>query len=1073
MKQIMLNKLVSSLPQGYTLYGMGPILSAIASNNTNDVIQYEERDLSWDTTLIMNGTSQYIYAIKQGTPTAYANGIYPQPFGGAMPADHVCVGFGPFARSEERHYIKYEDGRLAGPTQFASYHNHLYAVPVSVARQHFGFSEIEIASSIPEHTGPVGLDNEEDFPELLREWARNNQLNTTDTTMPTTTDTNTITPAQPTLEVGRQYVCNDGSIVTIDLDDSSTPFPFRGRMSNDDPLWYTTNGIIAGGSAHTSRSILGSVDAPVDAPAPAPLVIEVGKQYLLRNGTRVIVNTNDGSTVPFMAVWRDAGRPRDRWFLTDGTAHACADRQWDIVSLAPEQNLVVAPLSERPALSTAPLRGIRYLRRDGTISNPLSYDGTHVQDPTTLMVFGETGSCFFTGQSPSDLIEPFQIQMGASYVRRDGYTVTVNSLNENTGSAYTFLAGTASYTPDGIYDLSSPNGIMDIVALADVDSHASVNPSLTPTSTAAAPLTLENGMCYIRRNGVVSGRMWRYTDPSTHGTQTEFYDESSGVTYAANGSYRRGVTDSVDLVSRADPQPAAPAAVPCEEGKVYLDLLGRTVGPLTKQEDGTWAYGEELGIRYQESGIPVSTDHMGAMLIAYASEYETQRRLKIHSVRGTYFIGNGLKLDLPDAPEGFDGWYILGRAVTGSHTKPWIYLNTQDNWGSIKFGVAKSGERGVYAEAYKLPPANPTTVTERKEAASYKAYDKFWSRYGSECETGSLFMSVYKFLNDRGITDAIHFNDEEALVLTHENGYYKCEQIRYGKLWQRNNPDGTDDQRRDFTNALDRVIKGVSNVEIEWSSVEDTYCTPMAGWESDEDSVTGSCMEKFCDDDDYGHAVFQIYKDVERNGNLKMIRILIDGDYVGRTICWKPSADHNGWIMDRVYCRAERGSIPNGVFMALAAFAAENDILGRTAKCKVDKLPEVALADIALSGATEYDFYPYFDTYSGVSHNRIVMHNASITCDCADGNSQEERGPRHVPMGHSSDYPEEDLRWSDRYDDWIHEDDAVTTWDGETIHSDDSVELGYNSGEYAHTDDCTEVMIYVNGSRRTVYGVTQ
>jgi len=1071
----MLNKILSTLPEGYTLYGMGPLLSTAHVNDS--VRLYDDLRLSWDDHPSYNGSSRYIYAIKQGTPTAYANGIYPQPFGGAMPADHVCVGFGPHSYQQRNTsgngwmwsviYTKYTNAGISR-TNDATYMHCLYAVPVSVARQHFGFSEIEIASSIPEHTGPVGLDNEEDFPEPLREWARNNQLNTTDTTMPTTTDTNTITPSQLTLEVCKQYVCNDGSIVTIDLDDSSTPFPFRGRLSNDDTLWYTANGIIAGGFAHTSRSIL----RPVDAPVPAPLVIEVGKQYLLRNGTRVTVTTNDGSSVPFMAVWRDAGRPRNRWFLADGTAHACGDRQWDIVSLAPEHNLV--PLSDRPALSTEPQQGIRYLRRDGTISNPLSPDGTRVQDPTTRMVFGETGSCFHTSESPSDLIEPFRIQIGASYVRRDGYTITMTSMNESTGATYPFMAGNISYTPDGVYDLASPNGPMDIVALAGAGSNASVNPALTPTSTAAAaPLTLENGMCYMRRNGTVSGRMWRYANTSTHGSQSEFYDEAYNTTYAANGSYRRGSTDSIDLVSLADPQPAAPTTLPCEEGKVYIDILGRTVGPLTKQEDGTWATDCYPEVRYQESGIPVSTDHMGCMLVGYASEHETQRRLRIHSVRGAYYIVNGLKLGLPSAPEGFDGWYILGRAVTGSHTKPWIYLNTQDNWGSIKFGAVKSGERGVYAEAYKLPPANPTTVTERKEAASYKAYDKFWSRYGNECETGSLFMSVYKFLNDRGIPDAIHFNDEEALVLTHENGYYKCEQIRYGKLWQRTNPDGTDDQRRDFTNALDRVIKGVSNVEIEWSSVEDTYCTPMAGWESDEDTVTGSCMEKFCNDDDCGHAVFQIYKDVERNGNLKMIRILIDGDYVGRTICWKPTADHNGWIMDRVYCRAERGSIPNGVFMALAAFAAENDILGRTAKCKVNKLPEVALADIALSGATDYDFYPYFDTYSGVRYDRIVMNNASITCDCADGNSQEERGPRHVPMGHSGDYPEEDLSWSDREDEWIHEDDAVTTWDGEIIHSDNSVELGYNSGEYAHADDCTEVMIYVNGSRRTVYGVTQ
>ena len=952
MKQIMLDKILATLPEGFTLYGMGPLPSTAHVNDS--VRLYDDLRLSWDEHPYYDGGYRYIYAIKQNTPTAYANGIYPQSFGGPMPENHVCVGFGPHPDMPEDVYVKYFYSSVTIRTSGATHTNKLYAVPVSCARQHFGFGGISIPEYIPEHTGPVGLDNEEDFPEPLREWARNNQQ--PDTTMPDTTMPDT---TEISLEVGNSYVCRNGEIVTIIANDGTDRMPFKG-FSHNIPLservfWYNRDGSsnISGGPhdgwiivAPVEATAVAPVEALAEAAAPvedapvwaAPvdqLVIEEGKEYLCRDGSRVLITVDDGSSVPLRGEYTSSLRRGDfHWFLRNGEAYSTSDRGLDIVSV--------------------------------------------------------------------------------------------------------------------------------------------VNPALT--SEAPPAFTLENGMCYVRRDGSISGRVWRYLDVANHGGQSEFYDEKSATTYAADGSYRRGGVDSMDLVSIADPQPAAPVAVPCEEGKVYRDVRGRVIGPLTKNEDDTWFCSRSLGVRYQESGIPVSTDYMAHTLVGYASEQETQRRLKIHSVRGTFYVESGLKLGLPDAPEGFDGWYVLGRAVTGSHTQPWVYLNTQDNWGSVKFGVCKSGERGVYAEAYKLPPANPTTVAERKEAASYKAYDKFWSHYGNRCDVPSLFMDVYKFLASSGITDAIYYSEEEALVLTHENGYYKCEQIRYGKLWQRVNPDGTDDQRRAFTNALDRVIKGVSNVEIEWSTVSGTYCTPMAGWDDSEgidaDPITGSCMEKFCNDDDCGHAVFEIYEDLECNGNLSMIKIRIDGDYCGRAICWKPDSSYNGWVMDRVYCRADRGEISQGVYDALAEFAAAEGILGRTSKCRVHALPEVALNSIALSKATSYEYYPYFDTYEGVRSGEVVMCGASIECNCHEGNHRGDREDMHVPYERDDEYPESELHWSGHYDDWIHQDDATYTYDGNYIHNDDAVELGYGSGEYAHVDDCTEVMIYVNGTRRSVYGVT-
>ena len=176
--------------------------------------------------------------------------------------------------------------------------------------------------------------------------------------------------------------------------------------------------------------------------------------------------------------------------------------------------------------------------------------------------------------------------------------------------------------------------------------------------------------------------------------------------------------------------------------------------------------------------------------------------------------------------------------------------------------------------------------------------------------------------------------------------------------------------------------------------------------------------------------------------------------------------------MDRVYCRLTRGEIPVAVIDGLSKFAKENQIVGRTEKCKGRDLPLVRMGDISVEHLDGYEYYPYFDTYVGISDEGVHMSSSDCTvvCDCPDGEPSTRE--LHTAYNRNGRYEEDDLRWSEHYNEYIHEEDAVALENGDYIHSDDAVELGFGSGIYVHVDDAIEVQIpNRNGRMESVYAL--
>jgi hypothetical protein len=449
--------------------------------------------------------------------------------------------------------------------------------------------------------------------------------------------------------------------------------------------------------------------------------------------------------------------------------------------------------------------------------------------------------------------------------------------------------------------------------------------------------------------------------------------------------------------------------------------------------------------------------------------------------------------------EGFTGWRYLGSRVNKWFKYPWVYFNTNGSWGVIKSSGQKlDGSPGHYFEMIPESPSGDS-IPERKLTASNKAYDKYWAaNCGSSNAKSSIGMvAVTEFLNreanskvDWTVDGVVHmsWHDETtANVLTYdaETNTYKTSAMTWGRAHAAFfGESSTDESRRQFLKDLDMAMNQ-SRVRVEWSTVDDTYCTPMAGWREG-CSVTGSCMEKFCDNDGNGHEVFNLYVRLESKGFLQMIKIYIAGGYVGRAICWKGNSD-NGWTMDRVYCRDERGVIPPDVIDELAKFAVAENILSRFEKCAVHSLPLVYPQTITCDGLDSFSYYPYLDTYDSVGSRGLYADGCGrIKCDDADGDPIGNGESDEVEVyGRNDYYDRDDCTWSGYHGAFLHDDD-VTNVDGHgAVHCDetvedyrgnyilqcDSVELGNDSGSYAADDDDDLVQVHFGNRRRTVYAI--
>ena len=447
----------------------------------------------------------------------------------------------------------------------------------------------------------------------------------------------------------------------------------------------------------------------------------------------------------------------------------------------------------------------------------------------------------------------------------------------------------------------------------------------------------------------------------------------------------------------------------------------------------------------------------------------------------------------PQLPDGYTSWLYLGKAVHKKYKAPWVYRATlSTTWGVIKSNnQTLSGCDGEYLEAIPAPCiGDPLTVDDMKLNASERDYARWWTHRSASARQ---HQAVQRFLdNTIGTTASIratYYSDTEALVLTKDT-YYRCQTMRYARAFSLANSTTVDAELRDFTRQLDTVISGAPNVGVSWSTVNNTYCTPMAGYDMDEsdepESITGSCMEKFCDEnyDDIGHDVFDVYFRLERLGHLKMIRIKIDDEYVGRAICWKPDLSQNTWIMDRIYCRMDRGCMPDEVITSVEEFAAANSITRRFHKCRAHALRSITPSRFNVAGLSEFEYYPFFDSYAGVS-SRGVEDDAgycSIVCDSPSGGYSSGNDDDHADENSDDDdenyippvwsppaevrvnvfargdtYPVPHTTYSEYHSTYVHNDDAVELYDGRVVHRRVAVDVGTNCLRYALVSDAVEI----------------
>lgn len=668
----------------------------------------------------------------------------------------------------------------------------------------------------------------------------------------------------------------------------------------------------------------------------------------------------------------------------------------------------------------------------------------------------------------------FEVVAGGVYRRRDGRLT--DYVTARSSDVYPLIdkMGGITYTKLGKVLFSCEDDLNDLV-------------------TAVYLPKLRDGYYGRRRDGRLTGRINAIKDLHSGHHSYLFEDSETRETYTPCGTCYVGCVRDADIVEVIGKWEDAPFITP--EPIDGLPLRGGDLVEITEWGERIVEHTEDG--RFLISGFEVDP-HTGVIRKNDGSWPIFVRRIirRINHLGMRHnLVCSLIRLQYADRYS----WLHLGSHVNCGFIAPWAYHSGGGDFGSLKDTYQRmDGFDGDYVIGLPVScDLEPESIEWRKHNASTNALIRYWNHRVRmqanvnettpegipipDCVQRAERLIHKEFPRVRGAHTSndliVHVTYETAttaMVLSKENGYFKCKPMTWAKVFtalnKENGIDATDEMRREFIERFDSAVKS-SDVFIEWSTVSNTYCTPMSGWDNEDDSVTGSCMEKFCGDDGNGHAVFDVYQRLQRLGKLKMIKIHIEDEYVGRAICWWPDGT-SGWVMDRVYCRQQRGEIPKTVIAALSKFASENQIVGRTEKCRVHDLPWYSMRDITADDLTGYDYYPYFDTYAGISPDGVHMDSCDCTVVCDSPDGEPSQDDMHEARGRDGYYREDDLRWSEHYDEYVHRDDAIEDYQGTVIHNDDAVELGFNSDVYAHTDDVIEVRLpNSNGRMETVYAI--
>lgn len=216
-----------------------------------------------------------------------------------------------------------------------------------------------------------------------------------------------------------------------------------------------------------------------------------------------------------------------------------------------------------------------------------------------------------------------------------------------------------------------------------------------------------------------------------------------------------------------------------------------------------------------------------------------------------------------------------------------------------------------------------------------------------------------------------------------------------------------------------------------------------------------------------------------------------DNKLTARALLWNAVIDNKEFkVMDRVYGRPiavnyfHDWATANGYAYKTPNSYDTNGFIAPNGT-------QIPASRVTIPHMNTHSSYPYLDTFRWTYDDPEHENTITLSCDYGGDYEFNDTGGSYSGSRRSCDfrgdsYPDDELRWSDYMDAYIHEDDAiysnymsdwllyedcVETWNGDWIHQDDSVDIIHKSSfEFYHgTDHENNVEeIEVNGKWYTI-----
>jgi hypothetical protein len=283
-------------------------------------------------------------------------------------------------------------------------------------------------------------------------------------------------------------------------------------------------------------------------------------------------------------------------------------------------------------------------------------------------------------------------------------------------------------------------------------------------------------------------------------------------------------------------------------------------------------------------------------------------------------------------------------------------------------------------------------------------------------------------------------------------------QIKIGKLIQTFFPNKYNSaQIEEFTNKL-KSLQSENSLKVEEVSGEDIKkWYNESSYQNLENSLGNSCMR---------YARCESYLDIyTKNPEVcKLVIITEGGKLVARALVWKVESEDFQWYMDRRYLNKEEldRTLKDYAIKKGWAYKTQNTFTNLTSVTFDGKVFNTEMT-IKLKEGQDYSKFPYVDTFKTYYPEIFTLVNKEDTksekkaylLNTTDGSYTDVKFITDSDEMVWSDWydreiPIEVAIYSDRYGDWLLEDDAIYVEYGST----------YNRGWY-HTED--ENLVYIDG----------